>query len=580
MMLRREYGLAGKFKFDVYSKDGTLKSTTDYIDNFITSTGLSYVHNYAFADCFRYLSLGSGTTANNITTQDTDPASPTFNQFVGTTGLAIPLPQYSYIGGNPLGCLDGAYDVSQYVANGCSYRVDPTGVALNRAWRVPADTTKFFTNAHTFKEYMLSPGRTGMSGFMVSPFSEDGGNTILTGACNCWEAVNTLTGMDGDYFYGKEDYNYNQYYPNICKATKAFSRIIKDVVVDVDEYLVVNYALTVNYDTGVRLFKIAVSRNSPEDPLGFNTNFGAGTSVSGFSSLVHPGIKLISDGTVTSVASANQIPGYETPRIGEAFAGPLGIAMEPSCPLENRMGYISNDGYQFIVNDYLGGAYDPAAFKPDSSTGRQFPSGNCGFHRDWIEDTSSNDATLGDAATQRTHFYRIRTPTSDTLGSSYADMSDYRNATTASSLVDSVVNQSTFDMTFSPQIVEPVKVTHGPVVVTFSGRSRAETVDFQFQTFTDLPPTGMPIRSFVYAYKYVDGIDDQWFATMDSYIFPYTTSKPPSVPNRTTHKYYSQQAPVSSPSSTGYYYMDTTNILQMQVKLSWNSSCPAAVGGC
>lgn len=580
MMLRREYGLMGRFKFDVYSKEGILKSTTDYIDNFITSTGLSYIHNYAFADCFRYISLGSGSTANNITAVDSNVNSPTFGVTVGTTGLVTPLPNYAYIGGYPKNCLDSSYDTSQYVDNGCGYRVDVSGVTLNRAWRIPSDTTKFFGTSFTFKEYMLTPGRTGVTGFVTSPFPEDGGNTILTGVCNCWESVNTTTGLDGDALYGREDYYLNQYYPNICNATKAFSRIIKDVSVDVDEYLVVNYALTVNYDTGVRSFKVAVSRNAPEDPLGFNTNFGAGTSVSGFSSLVHPGIKLISDGAATSVTSANQVAGLEDLRIGESFAGPLGIAMEPSCPLENRMGYISNDGYQFAVNDLLGGAYNAATFLPDSATGRLFPSGVCGFHANWIQDTSSSKSALGDNATSRAHFYRIRTPETDGFGTAYPDMSDYRTSAVAASLVDSVINQNTFDMTFNPQIVEPLKVTQEPVSLAFNGRNRAETVDFQFQTFTDLPPTGLPIRAFVYAYKYVDGIDNQWFATMDSYILPYTTSKPPIVPNRTTHKYYAAPAPVAASPSTGYYYMDTTNILQMQVKLSWSSSCPASVAGC
>ena len=53
-----EYGLEGQFKVDTYDQAGELVSTTDYFNNFITATGLSYPYTYNFSDCFRFLSCG------------------------------------------------------------------------------------------------------------------------------------------------------------------------------------------------------------------------------------------------------------------------------------------------------------------------------------------------------------------------------------------------------------------------------------------------------------------------------------------------------------------------------------------
>jgi len=63
-----EYGLQGQFKVDIYNQSGDLIDTTDYFSNFITPTGLDYPYTYNFADCFRFLSLGVGTSSNTMTT--------------------------------------------------------------------------------------------------------------------------------------------------------------------------------------------------------------------------------------------------------------------------------------------------------------------------------------------------------------------------------------------------------------------------------------------------------------------------------------------------------------------------------
>src|ERR1700761_9732486 len=87
------YGLQGAFKVDLFS-GGQFMETTDWFSNFITHTGLSYPSIYAFADCFRYLSIGSdsstanfGFSASNLGQQPTTGLSApflTFNTSAGT----------------------------------------------------------------------------------------------------------------------------------------------------------------------------------------------------------------------------------------------------------------------------------------------------------------------------------------------------------------------------------------------------------------------------------------------------------------------------------------------------------------
>jgi hypothetical protein len=596
MILKESCGIQGKFKFDIYTKDNKLKHTTDYISNFITSTGLSYIHNYAFADCFRYLSLGTSNTANNITSKDNNASSPTFNLTVGTTGLSSPHTSYQYLGGSATNCSDASYDVNNYVAAGCGYRIQGSGVTLNRAWRVPQTEDTYFTAPVTFKEYMLSPGRTGITGHVYNAINDNWDD--IGNACACNEYVRERPD-DGDViYYGKEDWALKDYYPQICQATKAFARIIKDLAVETDEYLVVNYALTVNLNTGVNAFKVAIDSNEPVDLLEYYLNFAEGTYVSGYYSLVHPGIKLINNGNVTDVTHVSQIPSF-TLRVGESFVPPLGQAMEPSCPLEFRYGYISNDNYQFKVNDLLGGAYKSTLYKPDTATGRWFPSGTIGFHENYIEDCSNNaEASLGAFSYLKPYFHKPRSELVDTIGASHPDMTDYTTSVLSTALTDSVYHP-VYENQFTVQIVEPAKVTDGIGAadqITLENRTRTKTVDFQFQPLGGLVTTGestaqhgiLPYRAFVYAYKYPDEAD-QWYANVDTIIHPYTFDndfagkQPIQGPNKTAKTYPAALAPVTKiggVATTGHYYQDDQNILQMQLRIGWSAPCPSEVGGC
>src|SRR5581483_3806320 len=125
MLPNQNLSIRGTFKFDVYKADGTLKYSSPNINNFITSTGLCFPAYYAFADCFRFLSVGSGTTANSITGG--------FNGW-GTTGLAQPLDGFTYIGSRTD---PNDASTSLYESEACGYREEGNKVVLTRAWRLP-----------------------------------------------------------------------------------------------------------------------------------------------------------------------------------------------------------------------------------------------------------------------------------------------------------------------------------------------------------------------------------------------------------------------------------------------------------
>ncbi len=66
MLVNQNLLLQGIFNYRIYDEFGNLKKEISGLNNFLTNTGLSFPAIYRFADCFRFLSLGSGTGANTI----------------------------------------------------------------------------------------------------------------------------------------------------------------------------------------------------------------------------------------------------------------------------------------------------------------------------------------------------------------------------------------------------------------------------------------------------------------------------------------------------------------------------------
>ena len=152
----------GEYTVDVYRRDGNLSYSMGPFKNFITSTGLSYPHNFAFADCFRYISFGSGTAVNSIKN--------TINGGWGTITLDKPMTGFSFIGGRGTQ-YDSAHATSQY--SSASFKETISGLSLSRGWRVPIGDTNYFDTGYTFKEVMLSPGRPYVTGIEAAIEASD-----------------------------------------------------------------------------------------------------------------------------------------------------------------------------------------------------------------------------------------------------------------------------------------------------------------------------------------------------------------------------------------------------------------------
>ncbi len=154
MKSKIEYGLEGAFKVDLFS-GGKMVSTTDYFNNFITPTGLMYPATYAFADCFRFLSLGRSAISHS--------GAVTLNT-LGTTGL------YERIGtvGSSEGNTSVDYMGWDAYASGAEYShcgtvLGETGPRFYRGWFVPsgANPETVVNEAGgglTITEFMVSPG--------------------------------------------------------------------------------------------------------------------------------------------------------------------------------------------------------------------------------------------------------------------------------------------------------------------------------------------------------------------------------------------------------------------------------------
>ena len=227
--------LQGQFKFDVFDKNGKLIKTSEYVDNFITNSGATFPYYFAFADCFRFLSVGIGTAQNSIGPNE-------------TVGLQTPNLIYSYIGSRN-DFADSSttnYDInssSPLIVN-CGYTYHSSGVSLFRQWRLPDNQGNFFDSQQIFNEFMVSPGK---------PYASDGnGNFYYSNAnqtvkiCSCNEVPvdsdgNTIDNSNNSLFTGDcsstaDYYNWlSLSQPNkirICDATGAFARLVNPTTVD------------------------------------------------------------------------------------------------------------------------------------------------------------------------------------------------------------------------------------------------------------------------------------------------------------------------------------------------------------
>ena len=151
-MKKINYSLEGSFKVDLFS-GGALQSTTDWFSNFITPTGLMYPTGYAFADCFRYLSIGSSNT----------PSQGSLAQgSFGTTGLTTIIPSYVTSAGTQNGqYIDWRGYASGVQTSNCGTTITETGPRFYRAWYIPTGSDDVTINEGggglDIREFMVSP---------------------------------------------------------------------------------------------------------------------------------------------------------------------------------------------------------------------------------------------------------------------------------------------------------------------------------------------------------------------------------------------------------------------------------------
>jgi hypothetical protein len=129
----------GAYKVDIYNED-RLTQSSDFQSNFITSTGLSYPFSSPFADCFKYMSVGSGTGINTV----------------NTTGLAVPYAAFTSLGSHVKS------------ANGFTETV--SGMRLYRAWLISGVTGSQYGGGLPINEIGVSPREygSGASGTLFS----------------------------------------------------------------------------------------------------------------------------------------------------------------------------------------------------------------------------------------------------------------------------------------------------------------------------------------------------------------------------------------------------------------------------
>jgi hypothetical protein len=345
-MTEVSFQMQGRFKFEVFNRDGSLSYSTEYTPNFITPTGLNYLNEFGLADCFRFISLGTGTGRNTVLGG-------------GTTGLVSPVSGYQYFGGNPIGGRG-----NQYIEGACGFRVERTGLTLFRGWRIP-ESGRYFESNHTFQEFMVTPGPTRVWGYRY------GG---LSGACNCNQEVYVDSSEVGETRTGIESPDFHGAFPQICDADKAFARVLRRLPVLSGQFLIAHYSLFVTANTGINSFKFTGGRGTVYNGEN-NDGIFNWSGVSGRQSLVHWGLKPINDGSVTSAGGLAQIHPSYTFRMGESYIPYFGMPLEPSCPLEKRIGYLSSDNFQFLVNPFGGAISDTGQYFPFNTEGEPFPSG-------------------------------------------------------------------------------------------------------------------------------------------------------------------------------------------------------------
>jgi hypothetical protein len=158
-----EYGLKGAFKVDTFNASGEFVETTDWFDNFITQSGLNYPTIYSFANCFRFLTIGTNSTPNR--------GGFNYPTDKPTSGCESPLLEYwvtdgatdSKENGTWIGYKGYETGINGYNSACTTSFIDPRGPRFFRAWHIPTGEGKTISKLNenemlNIQELAVSPG--------------------------------------------------------------------------------------------------------------------------------------------------------------------------------------------------------------------------------------------------------------------------------------------------------------------------------------------------------------------------------------------------------------------------------------
>jgi len=565
--------LQGQFKLDLHDASGNLIKTSEFIDNFITNSGVMYPYYFAFADCFRFLSIGSGDKGNSLLKNFP-------NIFSETTGLDIAIPDLSYLGNrNNWDSPDTNYAL--YPA--CGYTFSDGGVNLFRQWTLPtnlggSNPSGVFQSDGTFNEFMVSPGRPYVTG--------NGGIKF----CSCSEYDDYATGLDCSsiseyYSWLKTKYSAQEARLKTCDATAAFARIVYPFNYTSGSILNVTYKLNVSIDTGVN-YKSMYFNNTHNTEGNWSGYWNA------FFNITQPGVKLINDGQVTNSIAPNgqkrlQHFDYTGTHIytfaneyGESFVPPHGMPLEPSnvsigaSPLNQNISfYLSDNNSQFLVNP-SGGKFskDTGAYKPWNYTGEDLNISNHGL-KPYVNEIDSA-ITLGSTYwTNNLNNYNIR-------------RKQGKSPNTGDITIADSMNSSYFDATSRSN--PNFNLINLKVGLPNSGTRTGQVLyTFNFQNYTQ--SNVLTVKSFVAAYKdlgYGNGQGDTInLVPFFDAIFSGSGNGSVFIPQITTgiDNFGKTGAYLSGVGSNDYfylYYAPNSDYPVLNTKLTWSVPCPDGVSGC
>lgn len=306
-----EYNLEGAFKMETYDSQNNLVESTDWFNNFITQSGLYYPNIYSFANCFRFLSLGSDSSLNygglGAAVPFIDSSGNPINKNP-TTGVYNPLFEYRDSNNNTQkGTFLGweAYETGTDPLKNSACRTvsTPSGLRFYRAWQVP-------------------------SGGVGTTVNEPGGFLNI-------QELSVSPGDRGD-----------------VTGAFAFSRVVRNLPLKNGYRAIISYQLQVNCSNyNLSLFTGEVVQASNNNKLINVGTFDTGSAdVSTDYDLMQQWARL--SGTYRQVwAGLDCIDSY-----GVTFTPKYGSMLEPSkTDLSRHYLYLSPDNSQFDVNNTSGG---------------------------------------------------------------------------------------------------------------------------------------------------------------------------------------------------------------------------------